>query len=211
MTEALLFYNPVAGRRPFSQERLYCCVNRLPLRGGQLHAAGKPARRISMCRREPCGQGTDHRLWWRRHDSPSPPVCSPRAPEDSYFARGGRLTFSPRSWDYQRGSDDAPGGCGQGTPRRGFSLGEAGGRYFHLMAGVGADGVVIENVNQWVKERTGVGAYWVRASFLLANTASIPFPVILDGKAYEATFAVIGNARNYGGSLILAPLGTDLR
>jgi YegS/Rv2252/BmrU family lipid kinase len=84
-------------------------------------------------------------------------------------------------------------------------LGESGGRYFHLMAGIGLDGVIIENVRPRLKGALGQGAYWVSGLTAFWKYRLDPFPVILDGQGFEATFAVIANARNYGGQLILAP------
>ena len=117
----------------------------------------------------------------------------------------GTVNVLARELGLPRSIDDAIALVARGRTKR-IRLGESGGRYFHLMAGVGLDGVVIEHVNQWLKERTGACAYWVSGLVSFWQYRLDPFPVILDGKGYDATFAVIANARNYGGALTLAPL-----
>ena len=91
-----------------------------------------------------------------------------------------------------------------GTPRR-IYLGKGNGRYFHLMSGIGLDAHVIARVPPGLKKALGIGAYWLTGMAALRNCPLEPFQVTLDGTEWEASFAVIANARRYGGHLLMAP------
>src|SRR6185312_650780 len=78
-------------------------------------------------------------------------------------------------------------------------------RYFLLMAGIGLDASVIERVHPGLKKRIGKAAFWYSGLSQLAGWQPIPFEIEIDGKIYEATFAVIGKAANYGGQLAVTP------
>jgi diacylglycerol kinase (ATP) len=94
--------------------------------------------------------------------------------------------------------------------RRRLYLGEAAGRYFHLMAGIGLDAHVIEHVRPVMKKHLGVAAFWMAglASFWTYPLTSVD--VEMNGECLRATFVVIANARNYGGHLQIAPSASPL-
>jgi diacylglycerol kinase (ATP) len=79
----------------------------------------------------------------------------------------------------------------------------ANGALFLLMAGAGFDGRVIDALSQPVKERVGKLAYAAPVLRALAARAD-SLEVEIDGHAHRATWAVIANARHYGGSFVMA-------
>jgi diacylglycerol kinase (ATP) len=94
--------------------------------------------------------------------------------------------------------------------RRRLYLGTGGGRYFHIMAGIGLDAHVIEHVRPIMKKHLGVVAFWMAG---LASFWTYPLKSVMvkaDGEDLEATFLVIANARNYGGHLQIAPSASPL-
>ena len=78
-------------------------------------------------------------------------------------------------------------------------------RYFLLMAGIGLDATVVSRVHPGLKKRIGKAAFWYSGLSQLADWQPIPFEIEIDGKTFEATFAVIGKAANYGGELAVTP------
>jgi YegS/Rv2252/BmrU family lipid kinase len=84
-------------------------------------------------------------------------------------------------------------------------LGQANGQYFHLMAGIGADGYIISKVGSSLKGFLGVVAYWLTGLTRFWNYPLIPFEVEFEDGRETGTSAVISNARSYGGQLLLAP------
>lgn len=78
-------------------------------------------------------------------------------------------------------------------------------RYFLLMAGIGLDASVVTGVQPFLKKRIGKAAFWLSGLSHLANWKPRTFILEVEGKSYEATFAAIGNAASYGGSLAITP------
>lgn len=75
---------------------------------------------------------------------------------------------------------------------------------FLLMLGFGFDGRVIHRLNMTLKGRIGKAAY---TGAVLATLSEPPqtFRISVDGKSHAATWAIVSNARHYGGSFMLAP------
>ncbi|MDA2927931.1 diacylglycerol kinase family lipid kinase, partial [Acidobacteria bacterium AH-259-G07] len=92
-----------------------------------------------------------------------------------------------------------------GRKIRKIHLGQANGNYFHLMAGIGFDADVVARVNERMKRAWGIGAYWVATATSLLKYPLRPFELNLDGEVCQGTFAVVGNARGYGGQLLITP------
>ena len=88
---------------------------------------------------------------------------------------------------------------------RPVALGEADGRAFCLMAGIGFDAHVVAGVDARLKRRLGKLAYvW----HTLRQLAVYDFPryrVAVDEAVFSAASAVVCNARFYGGRYVLAP------
>lgn len=78
-------------------------------------------------------------------------------------------------------------------------------RYFLLMAGIGVDAAIVQGVDPQLKRRTGVGAFWVSALNYLRRMPLTPFSLGIGQEHYDATFACIGNAAEYGGWFNLTP------
>ena len=86
---------------------------------------------------------------------------------------------------------------------RPIDMGTANGEPFLLMAGVGFDGHVIGALDQALKRRVGKLAYGAPVMGALARS-STRLAVEIDGIAYAADWAIIANARCYGGAFVLA-------
>jgi YegS/Rv2252/BmrU family lipid kinase len=78
------------------------------------------------------------------------------------------------------------------------------GEPFLLMVGVGFDARVVAGLDQRLKSRLGKAAY---AGPVLGAIISPmdSLSVTVDGRRYNASWAVIANARHYGGPFVLAP------
>lgn len=78
------------------------------------------------------------------------------------------------------------------------------GEPFLLMAGAGFDGRVISALNQRFKSFVGKAAYAGPVLGALVRPMDV-LTVTVDGHPHQATWAVITNARHYGGRFVLAP------
>ena len=83
-------------------------------------------------------------------------------------------------------------------------------RLFLCMAGCGLDAAIVSRVNREFKARAGKLAYYL-TGFGQVFAPLREFPVIVDGIAYEASFALISRVRNYGGDLEIARGASLLR
>jgi YegS/Rv2252/BmrU family lipid kinase len=104
-----------------------------------------------------------------------------------------------------RGNPRAVARAIAGRGRMTVHLGEANGRYFVMMAGVGFDAHVVANVDLALKRRTGKIAYVVET---LVQGLRYGFPrcrVTVDGQAHDACSVVVCNGRHYGGPFVAAP------
>ncbi|ABQ25821.1 diacylglycerol/lipid kinase family protein [Geotalea uraniireducens] len=94
-----------------------------------------------------------------------------------------------------------------GTRRLQIGLIEARGerKYFFLMAGIGFDGAVVENVRLGEKKIIGKGAYLLSALRTLAAWDRQKLEIKVDGRVVECHGAVVCNGAKYGGDFVLAP------
>jgi diacylglycerol kinase (ATP) len=76
-------------------------------------------------------------------------------------------------------------------------------RGFVCMAGAGLDAQIISRLNLDLKAAAGKLAYYISGFAQVLRTLP-EFEVIVDGKRYTASFALISRARNYGGDLEIA-------
>ena len=79
------------------------------------------------------------------------------------------------------------------------------GRYFVMMAGIGLDASIARSVNHNLKRRAGELAYWLSGIKHLFQWQAEPFTIEVDGKRYEAAFALVGNGKGYGGGMVMTP------
>jgi len=79
------------------------------------------------------------------------------------------------------------------------------GRYFVMMAGIGLDASIARSVNHNLKRRAGELAYWLSGMKHLFQWRAEPFTIEVDGKRYEAAFALVGNGKGYGGGMVMTP------
>jgi diacylglycerol kinase (ATP) len=73
------------------------------------------------------------------------------------------------------------------------------GRYFLSVAGAGPDGAIVNGVNEDLKKKTGVVAYWVEGFRQLFRYAFPKMRVRSAGRDREATIIVVGRTAHYGG------------
>lgn len=78
-------------------------------------------------------------------------------------------------------------------------------RYFLLMAGIGLDATIVQNVNPTLKKQLGIGAYLASGLEFLARLPLTPFTINFNGHRHESTFAVISNAASYATFFTLTP------
>ncbi len=83
-------------------------------------------------------------------------------------------------------------------------------RLFLCMAGAGLDAEIVARLNLDLKAAAGKFAYYV-AGFSHVFRPLSEFEVSVDGKHYEASFALISRVRNYGGDLEIARGASLLR
>ena len=77
--------------------------------------------------------------------------------------------------------------------------------YFTLMAGIGFDGAVVEDVRLEEKKRLGKGAYLLAALRRLAAWDRELQQIQVDGREMGCHSAVVCNGARYGGNFVLAP------
>lgn len=91
-----------------------------------------------------------------------------------------------------------------GSPRPVF-LGEAAGRRFTVMAGVGLDARVVAGVSLPLKRLVGRAAYWLEVAHQLVRLPPVIFHVTVDGVRFEAASAIVGKGHFYGGRFVACP------
>jgi len=72
-------------------------------------------------------------------------------------------------------------------------------RYFLSLAGAGPDGVLVYSVNPGLKERTGQFAYWMEGLQQMATYGFPLFSVTVGGKHAAASAVIVGRTKHYGG------------
>lgn len=92
-----------------------------------------------------------------------------------------------------------------GLARMNVHLGQANGRFFLMMAGVGFDAHVVANVDLALKRRTGKVAYVLETLVQGMRYGFPPCRVTVDGTPYKACSVVVCNGRHYGGPFVAAP------
>ncbi len=88
---------------------------------------------------------------------------------------------------------------------RTITVGQAGRRYFFLMAGIGLDASIVRHLNPTLKRLGGLLAFWASGLQHVARWSAPVFTLRVNGNEFPVTFATLANAPNYGGGLRLAP------
>ena len=203
MTRALLLINPVSGRRPVGEGGGKALQERLSRIGVDCEVVytrneSRPVPRLDLSDKDLLivygGDGTVHQALGQAVEADCPMALIPAGTANVLVIETG----IPR--DLEGALQVIEGGC-----RRTIHLGRADGCFFHLMAGIGLDGYVIERVAPRLKRWFGALAYWIAGFQSLWSYPLPEFELSLDGRTHRATFAVVSNASNYGGRLIMAP------
>lgn len=84
----------------------------------------------------------------------------------------------------------------------------ANGRSFVLMAGIGFDAHVVDNMQPAFKRRFGKLAYVLLTFAGLRQYSRTRYSVVIDGKPYTAATAIAANGHYYGGRFICASQAT---
>ncbi len=90
-------------------------------------------------------------------------------------------------------------------PSRPVTIGEVNGRRFAIMASVGLDAKVVENVNIGLKRYIGRWAYAIETLHQIFLSAPSIFHVRLGDVEREARGVIIANGRFYGGGYVTSP------
>jgi diacylglycerol kinase (ATP) len=121
---------------------------------------------------------------------------------------GGTANVLAREMQLPGSIERAASRLGQWRPRR-VSIGRlqvAGDgrpRLFLCMAGAGLDADIVSRLNLDLKAATGKFAYYA-AGFMHVLRPLPEFEVLVDGRKFEASFALVSRVRNYGGDLEIA-------
>lgn len=206
MKEALLYFNPVAGRQAISRARLsrvrellfaqgiHCTAvaSRPPSEGvPELDLEGKQLL-IAMG-----GDGTIHEVLPAAVRNSIPLGILPTGTANVLATELGIPAQIERAIRTLSG----------GHPEW-ISLGRADKILFHLMAGIGVDGGVIRRTSLKLKRSLGELAYWLAGFRTFFEMRLDPFQLEIDGEIHQGTFAVISNCRLYGGKLEITPGGS---
>jgi len=76
-------------------------------------------------------------------------------------------------------------------------------RHFLIMAGIGLDAIVVEEVKPEIKKKLGKVAYWI-AGFGMAFRRLPQFDLGMNGGTSRRSFVLASRVRNYGGDLEIA-------
>jgi len=203
MTSAVLVYNPAAGRFPLSEKRLKALLENLDRYGIRAEAAmtrplQEPSTWLNLKDTDLLivygGDGTLHGVIEQAVKWKVPVALLP----------AGTTNVLARELGIPRDPEQALSLVGRRKLQK-IHLGQANGKYFHLMAGIGFDGYVISRMNQPMKKVLGIGAYWLAAAIAILRYPLPPFELKIEGEVHQGTFAVIGNARYYGGEFLVTP------
>src|SRR5580700_8761788 len=73
------------------------------------------------------------------------------------------------------------------------------GRYFLSVGGAGPDGAIVHGVDEGLKKRAGVVAYWVEGFRQLVSYGFPEMNIHCEGRTRRASIIVVGRTVNYGG------------
>lgn len=202
---ARLIYNPASGRC-LARSKIGAILERLARHGiaAEACATGGPGQATSLAR-EAKQAGADLVIAYGGDGTINEVICGiARSEIPLGIIPGGTANVLAKELGIPRDAEAAAEAIASGLPRR-INIGLAGERYFHSMAGVGVDASIVKNLNLKLKDALGIGAYWIEGLKHFFTYKLPPFTISKDGVEHRATFAIIGNARNYGGNFVLTP------
>lgn len=91
----------------------------------------------------------------------------------------------------------------EGVPRQ-IYLGQANGRRFAMMLGIGIDARIVEGIDPRLKRIVGKFAYVVSGVLAVLRYRSVRYRISIDGALYTSASAIIAKGRFYGGRFVLA-------
>lgn len=201
MNKGLLVYNPSAGRLPLTPDRLAELTDKLRENGWDVETFESRPEGQSLPLRDKNllivygGDGTIHDVISEAIGAGVPIAIIP----------SGTANVLAHELGLPLDQDKAIEVIGGGRRQR-IHVGRADGHHFHLMGGVGPDAYLNQRVHPALKKLLGVGAYWLTGLTKFWSYRLQPFDVRIDGKErLTATFAVVSNARFYGGRLLVTP------
>jgi diacylglycerol kinase (ATP) len=201
-----IIYNPGAGRSRGRSQAVSHMVELLQRRGLRVdaHATSAPgdATRLS---REALAAGADL-VVVHGGDGTVNEAMQPLVGGSTALAvwPGGTANVLMRELGLPRNPERVADMIAAGRTRR-VTVGRAGERYFLLMAGVGLDAALVREVNPRLKRLAGQGAFWFAALQQFVRWEPRRFLVEVEGRRYEATFALLANAACYAGAMRIAP------
>ncbi|MFQ5739518.1 MAG: diacylglycerol/lipid kinase family protein [Acidobacteriota bacterium] len=203
MTRACFLYNPAVGRFPLTRKRLAVLRERLYRLGirTEVTCTKAPDRGATSLDLEGQdllliygGDGTIHDVLGEAVKWKIPVGILP----------AGTANVLARELGIPRHLEKAVDVVAAGTPAR-MTLGRAGPHHFHLMAGIGVDGYILQKMRSGMKKTFGVASYWMLGFQSFWSLPLRPFEVRFPDRSYRATFAVVSNCRRYGGHLLITP------
>ena len=73
------------------------------------------------------------------------------------------------------------------------------GRYFLCVAGAGPDGAIVNGVDEILKKKAGILAYWSEGARQFFSYTFPEMKILSDARERRATFVVLGRTAHYGG------------
>lgn len=206
LRQGALIYNPCAGRGRHNDQSIYCLRSLLHQRGIalEIHATSQPgdATRLTEQIRE---QGSDFVIV-KGGDGTLNEVLQGIVGSSLVLAiwPAGTANVLARLLRIPRQPEALVRMIVAGRVRR-ISVGRAGSRYFFLMAGIGLDASIVQQVNPALKRYGGILAFWIAGMKHLLTWRAPVFTVELEDEVIPATFAAVALSPSYGGGLLIAP------
>jgi YegS/Rv2252/BmrU family lipid kinase len=83
-------------------------------------------------------------------------------------------------------------------------LGDANGRRFAMMIGIGIDARIVEGIDPRLKRASGKFAYVWSGIRSIVNYRPAVYRLVIDGKSYDAASVIIAKGHFYGGRFVVA-------
>lgn len=205
MKQGFLIFNPISGTRVKSPSVLQTVLRQFERRG--IHMVPTPTEPDSVIGRvrELVRQSPDLVVAWGGDGTINEVANGMFGTEIPLgVIPGGTANLLAKELNIPSHPSDAIRVIARGEIKR-ISVGNANGRYFLLMVGIGFDSAVIANVDTGLKRKFGKFAFGLSAVSTARSYAFPKFIVKSPDREEECIFAVICNARAYAAYFILTP------